>query len=387
MERLATIPAIVLQHVEDAAFLWSKRRREIDGTMLGEVDIGRLDQRLDANLEGIFASGKAAWDLAISRFADYQEPPELFVISAIALHEDSAKAIGSMLEACAFIGDGGIEAVSGGIARTPADRLRQHVASWLDSREPILRQLGLSALWHNRTNPGPRLNTLIEDADVGVRRASMRLAAALKRRDVLPVVLAALRGNAEDERLTAACAACLLGDPAASYPTLDRLVRADVTTAGAAIEMRLLATPASQAKRWLQERLEQPSLRVAAVAAIGIVGGQSILPWLIEKMRNPALAHAAGLALRDLFEVDFNDTDLFVTDPGLLGEEFATVEDWPLPVADRVTAWWDEGRGPKGHEKFRSMRRQRLDAFRAALSTPDIVLANWRRTRQYPAWM
>jgi hypothetical protein len=33
------------------------------------------------------------------------------------------------------------------------------------------------------------------------------------------------------------------------------------------------------------------------------------------------------------------------------------------------------------------MRRLRLDAFRAALAEPAATLANWRRTRRYPAWM
>jgi len=109
------------------------------------------------------------------------------------------------------------------------------------------------------------------------------------------------------------------------------------------------------------------------------------MPWLIERMREPEFAEAAGLALRDLFEVDFNDLALFTLDPALLGLDFAGDE--PLPVADKVAAWWDEGRGGRGHGTFRSMRRLRLDALRAALADPGATLANWRRTRRYPAWI
>ncbi|RUV31610.1 hypothetical protein [Mesorhizobium sp. M7A.F.Ca.MR.148.00.0.0] len=65
MHSIATIAAIVDQHAEDAAFLWLRRRREIDGSILDETDIGRIDQRLDANIEGLMAAGKAGWDAAM----------------------------------------------------------------------------------------------------------------------------------------------------------------------------------------------------------------------------------------------------------------------------------------------------------------------------------
>ena len=99
----------------------------------------------------------------------------------------------------------------------------------------------------------------------------------------------------------------------------------------------------------------------------------------------PELKVAAGRAFRDLFEVDFADTDLFTDDPATLGSEFAEVEDHPLPVADRVKAWCEAG--PDDTEPFRSMRRRRLDALRAAIAAPGSVLANWRLTRRFPAWM
>ena len=152
-----------------------------------------------------------------------------------------------------------------------------------------------------------------------------------------------------------------------------------------AIELRLLTTPGKAGREWLRSRLDQPALRVAATAAIGLFGDVAVMPWLIARMREPALAEASGLALRDLFEVDFNDLALFTADPAELGPDFSGAG--PLPLADRVAAWWDEGRGGKAHREFRSMRRLRLDASRAALATPEAPLADWRQTRRYPAWM
>ena len=188
------------------------------------------------------------------------------------------------------------------------------------------------------------------------------------------------------ERLAAVFAACLLGEARSAHPVIDKIVLTE-TDQAAAIELRLLTTPPKAGKAWLQSGLGRPASRVAATASVGLFGDRAVLPWLIEKMREPELASAAGAALRDLFEVDFGDTDLFVTDPAVLGEDFAHLDDSSLPAADRVEAWWDEGRGGRNHRPFRSMRRLRLDALRKAMTTPDAPLVDWRTTRRFPAWM
>ncbi|RWP87433.1 MAG: hypothetical protein EOR11_14025 [Mesorhizobium sp.] len=199
-------------------------------------------------------------------------------------------------------------------------------------------------------------------------------------------MLAGLDGETPRERLTAALAACLLGETRSAQPVIDKIVWTEAGLAEAAIEIRLLTTAIKPGKAWLQKHLEQPLLRSVATASVGLFGDRAVMPWLIEKMREPELVVAAGAALRDLFEVDFADTDLFVVDPAVLGKEFAHLEDSSLPVADRVEAWWKE-RGGRDHRSFRSMRLLRLNALRAALAIPEMPLADWRVTRRFPAWM
>ncbi|MFC3321618.1 hypothetical protein [Mesorhizobium cantuariense] len=387
MHRVATIAAIVDQHAEDAAFLWLRRRREIDGSILDETDIGRIDQRLDANIEGLMAAGKAGWDAAQARFTDYAEPGELFALGTLALHWGDAELIAVAIDAAASLGEAGLSSLSAAVARTPREKLRPFVAKWLDTRDAPQRCLGLSALWHHRVDPGPRLHDLANHSDARVRSRAVRLAGALKRRDLLPAVLAGLDGETSKERLTAALACCLLGETRSAHPVVDKIVLTEPGLAEAAIEIRLLTTATKAGKGWLQKHLEQPALRGLATASIGLFGDRAVMPWLIEKMREPELAGAAGAALRDLFEVDFGDTDLFVADPAVLGKEFADLDDTSLPAAERVEAWWDEGRGGRHQRPFRSMRRLRLDALRAAFATADAPLADWRATRRFPAWM
>ncbi|PAQ10962.1 hypothetical protein [Mesorhizobium temperatum] len=387
MHRVATIAAIVHQHAEDAAFLWFRRRREIDGPILDETDIGRIDQRLEANLEGLMAAGKAGWEAAQARFTDYAEPSELFVLGVLALRWGDSGAIAAAIDGAAVLGDAGLSSLSAAIACTPRESLRPLVAKWLDTRDVVQCCLGLSALWHHRVDPGPRLPALANHSDARIRSRAVRLAGAIKRRDLLPSVLAALDGETPKERLTAALAACLLGETRSPQPLIDKIVASQPELAQAAIEIRLLTMPTKAGKGWLQKHLDQPALRSVATASVGLFGDRAVMPWLIEKMREPDLVAAAGAALRDLFEVDFGDTSLFVVDPALLGEDFAHLDDTSLPVADRVETWWDEGRGGRNHRPFRSMRLLRLNALRAALAAADTPLADWRVTRRFPAWI
>ncbi len=387
MQRVPTIAAIVDQHVEDAAFLWFRRRLEIDGPFLDDTEIGRIDLRLDANLDGLMASGEAGWRKALDRFADYPEAGELFVIAWLAFRHGEKDAVEVAIEAARASGRQGHGGFSGALARVTRESLDGHIGSWLDARDPLLRCFGLAALWHHRIDPGTRLEDLLLNDDKEVRLRALRLAGGLKRRDMLPNIVRLLDSQSPDEMLAASSALCLLGEAKMAHPAIDRLVLKDAELASLAIELRVLSSSAEQGKRWLQERLGQVHLRVAATAAIGLFGDTAVMPWLIERMREPGHAYAAGRALRDLFAIDFGDTDLFTIEAESLGVDFAQIEDSPLPIADKVEAWWNRDKGGRDHALFRSMRHQRLASWRAALADISTPLADWRRTRRIAAWI
>ena len=129
-----------------------------------------------------------------------------------------------------------------------------------------------------------------------------------------------------------------------------------------------------------------PAPAPALVELVGVTGDRAVVPWLIRRMREPTLAAPAGAAFRDLFAVDFDDTDLFTSRPGDLGGDFADVEP-PVP-GGRPSVRVVERRAPaEPVECFVSMRRARLAALRAGIAAPGGLLADWRRTRAYPAWM
>ncbi|MBP7000321.1 HEAT repeat domain-containing protein [Amaricoccus sp.] len=384
MLRPATIAAIVAQHADDAAFLFTQRARQVDGRLFGEADLGRLDQRLTANLAGMTASGEAGWELALARLAEFPEAGELFVVAWLALGSGEPALVERALAALAEA-PGAFRGFSGALARHGADRLRPLVGPWLDAAAPLLRRLAVCALSHHRVDPGRRLPALLADPDPAVRARALRLAAELGRTDLAPAVAAALAGPDPGPRWQAARAACLLGLRPQAAAEVERRAARDGPLRAAAIELRLVAWPRAEAVAWARAELARRPDDPLLVAAIGAIGERTAVPWLLERMRDPALAHAAGCAFRDLFAVDFDATDVFAADPEALGPAFAAA-DSPVPIADRAAAWWERTRGAPDAPPFVPLRQSRLAALRAAAATPDAPLADWRRTRPYPAW-
>lgn len=386
LSRTAVIPDIVVRHAEEAAFLWLQRSREIDGQLLGPDDIGRIDLRLDANLDGLEAAGSAGWETAMERFSLFPEAGEVFVLGTLALRAGDVECLSLAVQSARTVGAAGLKALSGATAKTGQQHLRGCVARWLNSADPFERTLGLCALSHHRVDAAAYVSQLLDDREMTVRRRACRLVGELGRLDMAAQLAHRMQADDVGEVFEAASALCLLGEAEQAVPVLDRLVGHQVLGTRA-VELRLLVTPGGAGKRWLQGLLEQPPLRAAATAAIGLVGEPAIMPWLTRAMRDAELVRPAGVALRDLFAVDFNDTDLFSIDPALFSVNMGRpLEDGELPVADRVAQWWDSTRG-EGMAPFQSMRVLRLGSLRSAVTQPGQPLGNWRATRRFPAWV
>ena len=86
-----------------------------------------------------------------------------------------------------------------------------------------------------------------------------------------------------------------------------------------------------------------PATAPVAVRGIGMLGDRSVLPWLIERMREPQ-GGGGGSARRswELFPEAREETKLFTVDPGELGPAFAKhfEEDVvSIAIPDKIETW------------------------------------------------
>ncbi|NJM83928.1 MAG: hypothetical protein HC844_17080 [Tabrizicola sp.] len=377
MRNIAVIPPLVRQHAEDAAFLFTQRRREVWLQNFGDTDLGRRDQRLAANIAGLVAAGKTGWDIALEQAMEYPGAGEFFALAALALET------GENLDAAAELAlasRDGRKGISGAIGWSTAERLKPHVKRWLASATAGQRYLGLAALSHHRIDPGDRLLAYLGDPEPVNRSLAVRLAVELGRSDAAPAI-ADLIADPD----TALWSAMALARFRRVVEPLDR-VASDPghPKSGLALDLRLLARP-DEAREFLAGLLKNPQTTVHALSRTGVAGDPSILPWLIRQMENAELAVAAGFAFRDLFAIDINDTGLFTDNPDSFGGEFVGRDPAPYPIAVRIEAWI--GTGAKLPMSFIGLRRQLVGALRDGINSPETPLANWRRRRDFPAWI
>lgn len=379
--KIAAIPLLVRQHAQDGAFLFDLRAGQVSGPAFDETDLGRRDQRLAANLEGLAAAGDIGWSIAREEAATWRGAGQWFALLALAIESGAAARVAEAAEAGLAAGAPGRRGLSGAVAWSDPSRLRDHVRGWLASADPGLRWLGTAVLSHHRVDPGPRLGALLDDPDGPVRDRAARLAGELGRRDALPRLREEVEAGGP---LWVAWSAARLGAPEAGAALLSRIeARPGAAEAPLALDLALLALK-GEARAGLTRLLGRPQTRLLGVSRMGVLGDPSVLPWLVGRMREPLEAEAAGFAFRDMFAVDIDGTDLFTSAPETLGGGFAGLDPAPIPIADRVEAW--AGPDPSA-PPFRSQRALMLRVLREGIEAPDRPLCTWRHRRRFAAWI
>ena len=77
------IQAVLSQHADEAAFLWTSRARAVGDPTYSLRSLARLDDRVEAHLDGLRIAGEAAWRLCQSRL-ESGEASEVFPLAVLA---------------------------------------------------------------------------------------------------------------------------------------------------------------------------------------------------------------------------------------------------------------------------------------------------------------
>jgi uncharacterized protein (TIGR02270 family) len=94
MNSPAIIETIVSQHAEEAAFLWLQRDGAVHEPHYSLKDLAKLDDRVEAHLDGLRIAGEGGWSLCRKNL-EIKEPGEVFAAGVLAL-----KVMGSGLVIC-----------------------------------------------------------------------------------------------------------------------------------------------------------------------------------------------------------------------------------------------------------------------------------------------
>ena len=413
----AILRNIVEQHAEEAAFLWFLRDRAVDAPHYALRHLARLDERVEAHVDGLRVAGEAGFEIALEQLAAHQEAGELFAAGVVALESGDRGRIDPLVELAEEAPEarGGL---AGAIGWTAPERLRPTIRPWLDSGRAFERWLGLVACSLHRADPASRLRQFLADPAALVRARALRLAGELGRADLGPDLRAALDREADaDCRFWAAWSAALVGERGPAAAVLIGEVETGGSQRQRALEVAVRIMSLGEAKAWLSRLNGDPAHARTVVIAAGQLGDPVAVPWLISKMAVPELARLAGESFSLITGVDLAYDDLETdapqdfqsgptdepSDPNVGLDPDANLP-WPDPTL--IQPWWQAnatrfatgtrhllGRPidePACHHALTTgfQRQRRAAALEPALLRPDHVLFNWRqpaRTQQRPS--
>jgi uncharacterized protein (TIGR02270 family) len=346
------IPLIVELHAEEAAILWLQRDRAVEAPHYNRRFLARLDERLEANLDGLRVAGRAGWEIARAAFDRAPEPGEAFTLAALAFGAGSARGIGEVLDIVAADDGGGLlRAAISALGWLDAADVRGRVGPLLDDPRPQVRALGLGACAAHRADPADRLAAFLDDVPQ-VRARALRLAGWLGRTDFLPR-LAAAAGDNPDCRFAAAWSAVRLGERVRAPEALRRIALLPGPNRLAALDLCAAAMPPASVREWLGTAGAEAE--ALAVRAAGPMGEPDLVPWLIDRMGDPVLGRRAGESFSLITGADLAFLDLDgeaprgapggpSDDPADPDVALDPEADLPWPDPALVSEWWRQNR-------------------------------------------
>ena len=206
----AVIPHIIDQHAEEASFLWLLRNNAVSAPHYDLDDLAKLDDRIDAHLDGLRIAGDYGWQVC-SENLQIKESGEVFVAAVLALEGQLVERINLVYE----IVEQAPETINGLISAfgwVEKHNLQGKVNGLLISSNPFWRQVGISACVIHRVDPGKFLGQAIWDENLPLRTSSLKAVGKLGRVDLKVALLEQLKHANAQIRFWSAWSAVLLGD-------------------------------------------------------------------------------------------------------------------------------------------------------------------------------
>jgi uncharacterized protein (TIGR02270 family) len=343
-----SIPTVVAQHAEEAAFLWELRDRAVVAPHYTYEQLCHLDDRVEAHIDGLRVGGEAGWGVCAEQL-EWADAGEVFAAAVVALENGEPRRWRKVLEVATSSRDAGRGLVAA-LEWLPHDRVAERITALVTSSVPGYRCVGIAAAAAHRLGVDRAVEDALDASDGALRARALRAAGELGLRGLLPSVAAGLTDSSAECRYSAAWSVALLGGIEAIAPLQEfATAESPYQEEAAATALRCMNLPAATV--WQREITQTPHLQRLGVLAAGVVGDAVAVPWLIEQMSRPDLARVAGEAFSMITGVDLGLQDLegqrpdgFASGPteDPKDDDVAMDPDENLrwPDAARVDKWW-----------------------------------------------
>ena len=301
-ESKAFVKELCFEFAEEAAFLWRLRRSAVCEPHYNLSDLLELDNRLEAQIDGLRVAREAGWEECASSFSKGR-PEYFFAPSILALESGDEKHIALILEQ-ASVKSGAAKGVISALEWLSYDQAEPHIKKFLASKDPFHQFIGIAANLGHRQDPGAYLQNAFSSPDLQLKTRALKAVGELGGRgDTLMPGRLKDQMSAEDEssRFWAAWSLLLLGDQSAldSLSTFARNPQSPLREE--ALQLVLRKMDLKNALALHRDVAKENSSQRLAVICAGIIADPALIPWLIHQMAIPALARVAGGRLAGRF--------------------------------------------------------------------------------------
>lgn len=342
------IPDIVSQHAEEAALLWLLRSNAIRHPHYALKDLAKLDDRVEAHLDGLRVAGEPGWELCRGTLGN-EEIGEVFAASVMAFESGVEERIQAVLDVVIAKP----ELVNGMISALGWLKLEQvspYIERFHTSQVHLRRQIGLAGSTVHRVDPGHFLSLAVGSRNLPLRAQALKAVGELGRKDLLKAVKENLGAEDDQVRFWAAWSGALFGEPAAIH-MLQQFVERASPRGEQACAMALRRMSIEQGQTWLKTLASASNTLRLAIQAAGVIGDPANIPWLIQQMTNPTAARIAGESFTFITGIDLAYDDLDtdkpegfeagpMEDPEDENVAMDADEDLPWPEPRLIEKWW-----------------------------------------------
>lgn len=342
------------QYITEASFLWVLRSVGLKQPHYLVDDITDIEQRIDANLDGLMTSLELSWELCVDALSIGQ-PGEIFAVAVVAFRSRDIEKIKVAVSA-GMQDEESMKGLISAMAWLPSKLVSEWIQKFLSSKNIEHKYLAIAVCSARRGAPGEILSNLLRRPDclehTKFRARALRFIGEMKLTSFRWVLDDAYSEEDPEVKFWVNWSTIMLGDPTAVHQ-LQPYVNEAGELQRKAIQVAFRVLPIEQARAWISTLSGNPEQVRAVIEAVGVLGDPHAVPWLIEKMRKVETAKVAAESFTLITGIDLEKYDLSIDapdeitvvpndDPNDENVEMDEDENLPFPDVDKVALTWQK---------------------------------------------
>lgn len=397
------------QFLIDGAFLWLLRSIAVNQPHYKQQDLLELEQRIDAQLNGLMTAPEQAWSICEEALVSTEEPGEAFAAAVLAFRSLDIQKIQRVIE-ISLPAENAFPGLASAIAWLPGRICHSWIKKFLTSKDLNHKYLAVTVCSLRREDPREYLDKILQREDclahAKLYARAIRLVGELKRRDLIPALHVAITSENPEVSFWANWSAVILGDRARLH-NLQQTVLNDGVFQKKAIDLAFRGLSIEDARQWIGLLAKDTKNAREVIYATAVLGDPQAIPWLIQQMRMPEFSRVSGEAFTTITGIELEQNGLALEALPDLDNQFPDDdindntdldmdEHLPFPDVDKVAAVWQKYQqhfiaGKRyflgktidiEHLKHQflqgAQRHRRAAALELALLQPDHFLPNYK---------